>query len=165
MIRFAAAAALLALSQTAAAQTNACLTRQEVRSVFALAAPSLVDAAAKKCGPALPADAFLRTGAPAMVERLRAEGKLEGRNVTAAIEKLAGEKMPEGLSEETTQGLVRDMIGAELTKDIDPKDCGVINELVSSLSPLPGANLATMIAAILELGGSKGKAPFRICES
>ena len=165
MIRFAAAAALIALSQAAAAQTGACLTRQEVRGLFAFTAPSLVEAAAKKCAPVLSADAFLRTGAPAMVERLHAEGMAQGGSITGALEKIAGKQLPEGLSEETVRSLVRDMIGAELTKDMNPKDCGLVNELVSSLSPLPSANLATMIAAILELGGSKGKTPFRICES
>ena len=166
MIRYAAAAAaLLSLSQAAVAQTTPCLTRQEVQSLFALAAPSLIDAAAKKCASNLPPEAFLRSGAPAMVERLRSEANVSGRSVVPIIEKIAGEKMPEGLSEDTTQGLIRDVIGAEVTKDINPKDCGLISELTGSLAPLPSANLATMIAAILELGASKGKAPFRICES
>ena len=164
MIRFAAAAAFLALPQVVAAQTP-CLTRQEVRTLIAFTAPSLIEAAANKCAPTLPADAFLRTGAPAMIERLRGESRAEAEGITAVVEKLAGEKLPQGLSQETMRGLIRDMLGAEFSKDINPKDCSPINELTSSLSQLPAANIATMISVILELGGSDKKAPFRICES
>ena len=164
MIRIATAAVLLALPQTAAAQADACLTRQEVKTLVAFATPSMLDATAKKCAAALPADAFLRTGVAAMVERLRIEGRAETGAIIPVIEKLAGEKMPAGLSEETTQGLVRDVVGAEVAKDIDPKNCGAINELASALSPLPAANIASLMLAILELGGSDKKSPFRICE-
>jgi hypothetical protein len=164
MIRFAAAAALLALPQVVAAQTP-CLTRQEVRTLIAFTAPSVIDAASRRCGPTLPADAFLRTDAPAMIERLRGESRAEAQGVTAVMEKLAGDKLPQGLSEETMRGLIRDTLGAEISKDINPKDCSLINELTASLSPLPAANIATMVSVILELGGSDKKAPFRICES
>ena len=164
MIKFATAAAFLALPQTVAAQTP-CLTRQEVRTLIAFTAPSLIEAAANKCAPTLPADAFLRTSAPAMIERLRGESRADAEGITAVVEKLAGEKLPQGLSQETMRGLIRDMLGAEFSKDINPKDCSPINELTSSLSPLPAANIATMISVILELGGSDKKAPFRICES
>ena len=165
MIRYAMAAALLALPQAAAAQANACLTRAEVRTLIVFATPSLVEAASRKCAAALPADSFLRTGAGAMVERLRGESKAEAGSIITVIEKLAGEKMPSGLSEETTQSLVRDIVGAELAKDIDPKNCGTIDAVASSLSPLPASNIATLTAALLELGAGKDKkAPFRICE-
>lgn len=165
MIRIAMTAALLALPQAAAAHADACLTRAEVRTLIAFATPSLLEAATRICTSALPADAFLRVGAPAMVERLRTESQDEAGRIIPVIEKLAGEKMPPGLSEETTQGLVRDIVGAELAKDIKPGDCRVIDTVASSLAPLPAGNIATLMAAILELGMAKNeKAPFRICE-
>ena len=164
MIRYAMAAALLALPQAAAAQANACLARHEVRTLFAFLAPTLVDSAAKKCVTVLPADAFLRTDAPAMVERLRTESEAQSSGFAAVLEKMSGKKIPEGLSEETMRSLMRDIIGTEFTKGIKPGDCGPINELVSALAPLPGANIGTIAAILLEAGGSKAKSPLKICE-
>ena len=165
MIRFAMAATLLALPQAAAAQADACLAREEVRTLIVFATPSLLEAASRTCASAVPADAFLRTGAPAMAERLRAESSAEAGNIIPVIEKLAGKEMPQGLSEETTRGLVRDIVGAEVAKGIKPRDCRVIDAVASSLSPLPAINIATLTAAILELGAGKDKkTPFRICE-
>jgi len=165
MIRIAMAAALLALPQAAAAQADACLTREEVRTLIAFATPSVLEAASRTCASAIPAEAFLRTGAPAMVERLRSESRAEPGSIIRVIEKLAGKKMPQGLSEETTQSLVRDIVGAELAKDIKPTDCQMIDAVASSLSPLPASNISTLVVAIMELGAGKDKkSPFRICK-
>jgi hypothetical protein len=166
MIRFAGAAAFLALAQASAAQASTCFTVQEVKTLVALSAPSLVDAAAKKCASFLPEGAFLRTGAQAMAERLRSEAKAH-QNVTPVIEKLAGEKMPAGLSEATIRSMVDEMLGMELMKDIKPDDCASVNDLASSLAQLSGATLADMVSAILVLSQSEKEpdSSFPICES
>ena len=104
MIRIAMAAALLVLPQAAAAQADACLTREEVRTLIVFATPSVLEAASRTCTSAVPADAFLRTGASAMVERLRAESRTEAGSIIPLIEKMAGKTMPEGLSAEPDPG-------------------------------------------------------------
>jgi hypothetical protein len=167
MIRSAALASLAAtllLPQVAVAQGKACLTRQELSNLFVFAAPPLVDAAAKKCSSELPAGAFLRTGGRQLAERLRGEATGNDAAIAATFAKLAGEEIPEGISGETLQLLIRDVVAIEFAKDIKAKDCGKIDEVIAALAPLPGRNIGTLMAVLMELGGGGGEAaPFRIC--
>ncbi len=164
MIKFALFAALLATPQIAAAQTQPCLTRQELSNVFMLAAPALIEAAAKKCATTLPASAFLRTGGKQLAERLRREGGVDAGALTATFAKFSGKEMPRGISAETLNSLVRDVVAAEFANDIKPQDCGKIDDITGALAPLPARNLGTLMTALVELGtGGKQAGPFRVC--
>ncbi len=163
MTRFAALLALIALPQAAAAQTGQCVTRAEVGNLFVFAMPALVDTAIRRCEAALPADAFLRTGGRQLAERLRGEGAADAAGLTATFGKLAGRDVPAGLSTETLQLLVRDIVSTQLANDIKPKDCGKIDTLASALAPLPARNLGTLMVALMELGTSGKKGPFTFC--
>jgi hypothetical protein len=164
MIRVTFFAALVALPQTALLSAPPCVTRQEAGNLLMLAAPAMIETAARKCGTSLPAGAFLSSNGERLAQRLRSEAPVDAVAVAAALAKFSGKQMPSGVSAETMQGLVRDVVAFEFAKDINPEDCGTIDEIVGALAPLPARNLGTLVIALLALGsGGKKTASFKIC--
>ena len=164
MIRFIACAALLLTPSIGSAQ-GACLTRQEVGSLMVFVAPSVIEAAAAKCAPSLPEASFLRYGYREMVSRLRAENAANGAELKAMFGKVAGEKLPEGVKDETFRTMIEEMIGAEFGNDLKVKDCAAVDELTAALAPLPARNIAAIFGSILALSEGDGKKPpFQMCK-
>ena len=165
MIKDLIAAALLTAPQIAVAQEPVpCLTSSEATDLVIFVAPTLIDGVARKCTASLPEAAFLRTGAGTMTARLRGEGD-RWSAVRGSLEKIAGEKMPKGLTEETTRRVFEEALTAAMLEDIDTEDCLSIDRMLGALAPLPAANLGTLFATILELGAKDDDSdtPFRIC--
>ena len=162
MIHAIAAAALL-LAQTAPA--GQCLTRAEAADVMATTVPYMVDAVARKCAAALPANAFLRTGSAPLIQRLRAESA--GRPATSgAIGKIFGSDMPAEVRPETLAQLFGEAMAGEMVKDVKSEDCPEADRLVAALAPLPAANLGSLVVTFIEFGnGKEGDPPFPICDA
>jgi hypothetical protein len=159
------AAALLSAPQIGAAQEPVpCLTSAEATDLVIFVAPTLIEGVAGNCAASLPRSASLRTGAGALAQKLRGDGD-RWSAVRGSLEKIGGEKMPAGLSEETTRKVFEEAMTAAMLAEVDAVDCPSIDRMLGALAPLPAANLGTLFATILELGtkDDDSDAPFRIC--
>ncbi|MGZ8286030.1 MAG: hypothetical protein ACXW27_03630 [Allosphingosinicella sp.] len=144
---------LIAALLAAPAQKTAppCLTQAQVEDITLFALPPLLEAMASRCGPSLPANAYLLNGGRALAEQLGAESASRWAGASAALSVVAKEKFPESLSEPTARGLVRDLAANELLKKATPEDCARIDHLADLLSPLPPRNLAGIVVTFAEI--------------
>ncbi|MEA3033167.1 MAG: hypothetical protein QOH86_1183, partial [Sphingomonadales bacterium] len=92
---FALAALLAAPATTAPPPPKPCVSKAQVRDMVMVLSPYVVDAVAKRCGPALPATAFVNAGAPALSARLKAESAGHEASAVAAVKVFAGDKVPQ----------------------------------------------------------------------
>jgi hypothetical protein len=158
-------AALLAAAPAQSAP-HPCLTAAQAEDLTLFALPPLLDALASRCGPSLPAGAYLLTGGRSLSQQLGAESAGRWPGASSALAVIAEDKFPTGLSEPTARGLVRDLAASELLGKVKPDQCARINHLADLLSPLPLGNLAGVFVTLAELagkGGKKGKPRPIIC--
>ena len=165
MIKLFLAGLALVAPGVAAAQKppSPCMSRDEVAAVAGVFVPTVIEGAATRCGPALPAAAFLRSGSQAFAERLRRES--DWPLARTALARVAGGKLPQGVSDKTLRAFVDEFIAAKVVQDLALADCAVIDRLAGALSPLPAQNIGTIIAGLIKLGAKdddKGN-PFRVC--
>ena len=152
--------ALLAAAAPAQAAQRPCVTRAQLESLALFALPPVLDALATKCGPSLPAQAYLLNGGRELSQSLAGEAEANWEGANAAMGVVAGD-LPSGVSAETMRGLIRDMTSSELK--LKPEECARIDHLGELLAPLPPRNLAGVVAMLAELGmqddGKKKKKP------
>jgi len=170
-MKSAAVLALMATSSMAAAEgTPQCLTETEATALFDYALPELLDSVAKKCGPALPSQAFLSSQATRLVTRYRASAAGNWPIAKAAFMKAAGsdekaDKIFQALSDETLKGLLTAGLSAAITGDIKPASCARIDKLTAALAPLPASNVSQIIVQIVALESEKKPSGnFKICQ-
>jgi hypothetical protein len=149
----AAAVALAAAPAQAAGQ--GCLTQAQVEDMTLFFMPSLLDALAAKCGPSLPASAYILNGGKTLSQRLLTETAPRWAGASSALRTMAGQDVPAGLSQETARGLIRDMATGELLAKLKPDECARLDEALNLLSPLPPENLAGLIYMLMEVGIGK----------
>lgn len=165
-----AAALALMVSVPAAAQTSKpCVTQAEANALFSFALPELLDTAAKQCTASLPADAFLRARAPAMVQRYRAEAAPSWPSAKTAFFKSMGEKdekvvkMFDALPDETIRTLMGAGMAAVVGDDIKGENCESIDQIASSLAPLTLSQLSTLFTSIVIMADKKKSNSLKIC--
>ncbi|MEA3054072.1 MAG: hypothetical protein QOG72_2975 [Sphingomonadales bacterium] len=153
-------AALLAATPAEPAQ-RPCLSQAQIEDLTLFALPPLLEAAATKCAPVLPADAYLANGGRELARSLAAGSKDRWARASAALAVIAKDKFPSGLSESTARGLIHDLALNDLLKQTTPLQCGRINRAADLLSPLPSANLAGLAVMAVEIASEDGKAKQR----
>ena len=172
-VKSAAVLGLAATSSMAAAQAAPkCLTEPEATALFEYAMPELLDSVAKKCGPALPAQAFLSTQATQLVTRYRASAAPKWPTAKAAMIKAAGggeeektDKIFNALPDDTLKSLLTAGVAAAITGDIQPTSCARIDKLTAALAPLPPSNVSQIIVQIVALESEKKKSSkLMICQ-
>lgn len=143
--------ALIALLASAPAQTaeRPCVSRAQLEALALFALPPVLEALATKCGPHLPANAYLLNGGRTLSQSLASESAASWPGASAAMQAMTGD-MPTGLSRETMRGMVRDMATSELK--LKPEECVRIDHLGELLAPLPPSNLAGVVAMLAEIG-------------
>lgn len=169
----AATAAWLAIAATAAqaqttvkANTAPCLTPDEAEAAMLMMAPGALRGAIKVCTPKLAANAYLRVSGTALVARYEA--------AAAAAEPLAGRvmsKMMGGSGEGAPKGAAAmlspmgEMMVTAMGEKLTAPQCGMIDQGLSLLDPLPPHNLTALIVMAAQAGAEKdaGKSPFTIC--
>jgi len=142
-----------------------CLTPAEARGLVQFIMPALVDGLARQCRGQLASNAFLRTdGALALSARLRRDGEASWPVAKRAIEKITGDQVPTPFGERFSMRVAEGTAAGRVLEQFDRGDCWETSTLVGALSPLPSANVADAMSAILALGARKDPdAPFRIC--
>jgi hypothetical protein len=170
--RSAAVLALAGTSSMAAAQApSKCLTEPEAAALFEYAMPELLDSVAKKCGPALPSQAFLSTQATQLVTRYRASAASKWPTAKAAMIKAAGgeaektDKIFNALPDDTLKSLLTAGLATAITGDIQAAKCSRIDKLTAALAPLPPSNVSQIIVQIVALESEKKKSSkLMICQ-
>lgn len=151
------AASLLILSQANAGQQ--CLPPAEAGRHAAALLPSAIDAAARQCAAHLPERAFLRTGAGALAQRLRAETVRDRAPAVAAILALTGQAPARGQDPDR----MIDVLTAGFASALEPAQCRAASDLLEALAPLPTANFGKAFGAILATMAARSEEPSPIC--
>jgi hypothetical protein len=141
-----------------------CVTKAEFRSLSLFVLPSVIEGAAARCEAHLPVDAYLLNGARRLANTVAREREIHKPGATAALARIAGGKVPEGLSGDTIALLVTELTRSELLKNLDGKGCVDVDETATLLAPLPAENLVGLVGQLMRLGTRADKRPpFRIC--
>jgi hypothetical protein len=164
MLKALALAALLTAPATSPPPPKACVSKAQVRDMVMVLSPYVVDAVAKKCGPALPATAFLNAGAPALSARLKAAGAGREASAMAALQVFAGDKVPAVQDQSALMTVMGQMMGTLATAKLPADKCAGISEILQSISPLPAENVGQLLATVAQMAGvgKDGKSP-EIC--
>jgi hypothetical protein len=153
------AASLLILAQANAGQ-QACLPPAEAGRHAAAILPSMIDAAARQCASHLPEAAFLRSGAGALAQRLRAETTARARAAAVtAVLALTGQAPASGQDPDR----MIDVLTAGFASALEPAQCRGASDLLEALAPLPTANFAKAFGAILGTMAAGSDEPSPIC--
>jgi hypothetical protein len=164
MLKALALAALLTAPATTAPPPppKPCISKAQVRDMVMVLSPYVVDAVAKRCGPALPAAAFLNAGAPAFSARLKAESAGREASAVAALRVFAGDKVPSVQDQAALLTVMGQMMGAMATAKLPVDKCAGIGDMLQAISPLPAENLGQLFATVAEMTGvgkNDGKSP------
>lgn len=169
--RLATIAALVGLgaAQASAAQTP-CMTSVEAKSVVSAALPDLVLAISNKCKPALGADAYLTKSGANLSGKFKSGATAAWPAAKKAVLKVGGEnaQLLANLPDEASRALLSVGINAMITNGMTTEQCGVTNRILAALDPLPPANFADAMSAVIETELAKPKPsgkqpPFKIC--
>jgi hypothetical protein len=155
--------------QVAAAQTP-CMTSSEAKSVVSAALPDLVLAISNKCKPALSADAYLNKSGSSLSGKFKSSANSAWPAAKKAVLKVGGEnaQLLANLPDEASRALLSVGINAMITNGMTTEKCSVTNRILAALDPLPAANFADAMSAVIETELAKPKptgkqAPFKIC--
>jgi hypothetical protein len=151
-------AALFLLAQANAGQ-QACLPPALAGTHAAALLPSMIDSAARQCTSHLPEGAFLRSGAGALAQRLRAETAGDRAAAVAAILALTGQAPARGQDPDR----MIDVLTAGFASALEPAQCRGASELLEALAPLPAANFGKAFGAILGTMAAGSDEPSPIC--
>jgi hypothetical protein len=165
----AAAAAWLALAGTAAhAQKQAskpeeCITAPEAEAFFLAISPVLLRHLTDFCAKELPASSYLFSN-PNYMPKFKTAATLAMPGAEVAMRKLVGHDMPDGMTLEGMMPMMDTVMGGMITDELKPKDCVVIDGLMSALDPLPAENLARTFILFAQIGiADKPDSDFPLC--
>lgn len=152
---------LLALVPAAAqAASPICFSRTEATSLISYALPQAVTGTAKRCGPSLPANAFLRTQGAALASRYAGQKNAHWAKAKPAFLKAmraqgggnAGSvDMMATLPDDTLRQLADVFVEGFVTQRIPVASCAKLDLAIDMLSPLPPENTASLIALALDV--------------
>jgi hypothetical protein len=158
------AAFLTAQSGQAPAPPKPCIPKEQIGDAAMVMAPHVIEGLARHCATHLPAAAFLNSGAPAFVTRMKSESTDRQASAMAVLLALAGDKIPGAQDQKALVQTMGELVAAMAVSQVDAKMCGSINSMVEALSPLPTRNVglfASSLAALMA-AQSEGK-DARIC--
>ncbi len=155
-------------AQAADVAATPCLTHSEASGLVIVVAPELIKAAGTACAQVLPSTALIRQtsgpyieGFQTAADRAWPTAKAGFTKIVAATDK--GGAQPDSsklvsamLDSDQIRPMLFALISPAIAKTIKPKDCAMIDHMMTELAPLPPANLAEIVVTIIELD-SAGK--------
>lgn len=154
MLGHVAAAAALLLAQ---ASPQNCITRQEAGDLALFVLPELITAASRQCASHLPGTAFLRTGADAFAQRLRGEAAGRRASAMAAFQRMAGNRVPQGVSPEVGLQAMASGMTAGIVNGLNARTCPEASGVLEALAPLPPANFAQLVSSGLGIAAANAR--------
>jgi hypothetical protein len=168
LIAPALALAALATSQTALAQSQACVAPADLADAVVYAMPIAYDAASTACANRLSADGFMKTRGDAYIATFR-DGQAEAwpgafRFLKTFMNKGEGASEEGGMDmgamiaampEDALRPFVDAFVGQMIAGEIKGDACGKIERGLELLSPLPSENIGGLVAFLMELSDAK----------
>lgn len=160
--------ALFSSAQVSAAPAAQCLTEPDVHGLVAYMLPSLTEKVIERCASRLPADSYLNARGGGLVSQLRKGQSAAWPSARDAMVKMAGKddgssemfrSMPESVVGPIMESTLTDKVG----DDLKPQNCRDIDRVLSTMAPMPTANLVELVTAIAMIAGRDGK-KFQTCE-
>ena len=136
-----------------------------VFDLIACMPPELIGALETRCGPSLPANAFLGSRSAALQKKLEPQAERAWPRARNAAQRLAGTSLPvNGRFEGVAKAAIAPAAATMIARGFDAERCRIADRLLAELAPLPPANLAGVMALFLELGIAENEdVPFRVC--
>ncbi|HET8613827.1 MAG TPA: hypothetical protein VFL92_13780 [Sphingomonas sp.] len=156
--------ALAAVGQAALAAPPACIRPADARAVLGVALPDAIEALAKRCGPALPADSYLRTQGAALADRYRREAPVDPARARKAIEAVTGRDLSDFASDDTVLMLADQFVGHAVKERVATRDCDSIDGMVALAAPMRADAMAEAILLALEIAGPEQTGGYAICQ-
>jgi hypothetical protein len=144
-----------------------CLTDAEAQALFTYAIPEALDGVSKSCDTALPATSFLKINSTQTIARFRAAAAGTWPTARKAFMKIAGDgkesELMAGMPDSALQPFVSAAFSGVVANGVKPEKCAKIDRFVAALAPLPPANVAALITALIGLTGDKEGHDFKLC--
>ena len=166
------AATLTLVPGIANAAEPPCLSAAEFSSIATFALPGVISDLAQRCSANLPANAYLPTSGDALAQRYAAAKPAAWPPAKAAFLKLStgaggdAAAMLPLLPDETLQQFVDTLAGSLVSQKVPSEHCGMVDQLVRLLSPLPPEKVGGLLALAASRAGKSGPSPagkFTIC--
>lgn len=169
LFRCAGVLALFSSAQLSAATAQQCLNQTDVHGLIAYMLPSLAETVIERCASRLPSSSYLNTRGSGLVGELRQGQSAAWPSARDAMVKMAGKddsssEMFRSMPESVVGPMMEGMVANQFTDDIKPQNCKDIDRVLSTVAPLPAANLVNMVTAIAMIAGRDGK-KFQTCEA
>lgn len=165
------AAALFAIAGDGAAhaqdllRTTACLHRAEAEALAVFVLPTLIDGVARKCRPALPANATLPAQAATLAARYRPEAIAAWPEARVAFARLSDDSIADLFGDEVTRTMIDATISSLIIERVAIADCAHVDAAVEALTPLPARNVGKLVTVVIDILASKGRRlPIALCE-
>lgn len=133
-----------------AAAERSCVSRSEMHVGIAYILPAVIEGVQQKCASTLPADAYLKNRAAALIDRYKSLSKADSPELVSLIQKLGlRSELPSSATKPVTE-LVSMMVVTKLQQEnIGPDTCVTIDEVMALLEPFPAANMVSLIELIV----------------
>ena len=166
---FAATTLFLATTSVALADVpppQPCLTGEEAEALIVTLMPAAITIAGTTCATELPPNALLRQPNSGFVAKFAAIGDSAWSVAKSGLAKVAGPDVAPILDTSMGRPMVAGLIAPLLVKEIKPRDCAPINQILTDLAPLPPRNIANAVVTILQVARKPKpgeKDPLPIC--
>ena len=149
-----------------------CLTAPEVSSIATFALPGVISGLEQRCSANLPANAYLTTSGDALAQRYAMAKPTAWPPAKAAFLKLSAgaggdaAAMLPLLPDDTLQQFVDTLAGSLVSQKVPSEHCGMVDQLVRLLAPLPPENIGDLLALAASRASKNGASPagkFTIC--
>lgn len=169
LFRYAGVVALFSSAQLSAAPAQQCLNQTDVHGLVAYMLPSLAETVVERCASRLPSSSYLNTRGSGLIGELRKGQSAAWPAARDAMVKMAGKddsssEMFRSMPESVVGPIMEETLTGEMGDDIKPQNCKDIDRVLSTMAPLPAANLVDMVTAIAMIAGRDGK-KFQTCEA
>lgn len=142
-----------------------CLTPAEFTALSSYALPSIITGTTERCAASLPANAWLKRNGSQLAARYATGKPAAWPTAKSAFFKLAGTGanneaagLIRGMPDSSQQQMADAFISGLVSQKLPTERCGVIDQLVRLLAPLPAQNTAELIAVAAGLGARTGRA-------
>jgi hypothetical protein len=141
----------LLVTQTAHA-AQSCLTVIEAQQLVQVALPDVVTSVGDKCASVLPRTSFLAVNKADISSRYRKDADSAWPGAKSAAVKLAGEsKFFSILPDSAARSVVTGMVTLGVGEKVKVEQCAAFDRLFAAVAPLPTANIASFMIAVVEL--------------
>lgn len=149
--------AALSIPASATAQTARCVDSDQVAGLAAAVLPNLVTKMSQNCASVLPEGSALRVSGQTAAEQYRDSALAARPKAMEAIQVIAGDELPPGMSMDVVFPFMEAMLFTEIEKGDLREACPIVNNLWSALKGLPFENWGLVLAAIVS-ADQQGKA-------